>query len=128
ATRPRPRATHSARRRSRWPGGSATRECWRSRCTPGTRRSGPPDTTEERLATATRILELAGADRDLALFGHMWRLSALLELGDIHRADGEIEAFARLVDDLRRPLWRMYAGWRRAMRALLAGRFEDAIG
>src|SRR5207248_6928520 len=50
---------------------------------------------EERLAVATeltRVAEAAG-DRELALQGRLWRLRALLELGDIVAVDRETHEY-----------------------------------
>ncbi len=86
-----------------------------------------PDGVEERLAIATEMLRLAEevGDRERAHQGHHWRMFALLELGDIQAVDVEIAAQARLAEELRQPAQLWHTGVVRAMRALLAGRFEQ---
>jgi DNA-binding winged helix-turn-helix (wHTH) protein len=87
-----------------------------------------PETLGERLAAADEIMRLADevGDRDLALLGHMRRLAALLELGDVRTADREIAIYAQRARALRQPshLW-FLATWR-AMRTWLGGDFEHA--
>ena len=72
-----------------------------------------------------RLADEAG-DRDLALRGHMRRLGALLELGDLRTTDREIAVYAQRARALRQPshLW-FLATWK-AMRAGMAGDFEHA--
>ena len=87
-----------------------------------------PDTVAERLETASEIMRMADAvgDRDLALRGHMRRLGALLELGDLRTADRELAEYAQRARALRQPshLW-FLASWQ-AMRAGMSGEFERA--
>jgi len=87
-----------------------------------------PGNVEERLATATRVLHLAdeAGDEEIALDAHRWRLTALLQLGDIAGVDREIEAYERLARKLRQPLQVSFAATLRGMRALMTGRFADA--
>ena len=86
-----------------------------------------PEDVEERLAVATEIGRLAeqAGDRELAMQGHHWRIVDLLELGDIPAVDREIEALARLAEELRQPYYLWVTARCRAMRALFAGRFEE---
>jgi tetratricopeptide (TPR) repeat protein len=83
----------------------------------------------ERLAVAREVVELAGraGDRELALEGLARRAVALLERGDLAGTRADMEAHGRLAQELRQPfgLWRALV-WR-AMQALLAGRFEEAL-
>ena len=87
---------------------------------------GPSD-VGERLEIADEILRIAEQARDpeLALLGRGWRLVDLLEIGDLSRAGHEIEAYARLADELRQPFHAWYATMWRAMHATATGRFED---
>jgi DNA-binding winged helix-turn-helix (wHTH) protein/tetratricopeptide (TPR) repeat protein len=87
-----------------------------------------PDHVEERLAVATELLELAqaGGDKAMVFFGHEIRMGVLLALGDIPATDREIDAAARLADDLRQPVYSWFATWWRASRALCDGRFDEA--
>jgi len=86
-----------------------------------------PDNVEERLAFATRIVELAEAAGSTAraMSGHYWRLLDLLQLGDIAAADIALHHYSNYAAELRQPfdVWR--AASARAMRALLAGRLDE---
>ena len=86
-----------------------------------------PGNVEDQFATATEIVRLAEelSDRDMALQGRMFRLIGLLELGDIPAVDLEIEAMARLAEELRQPFYLWYAAQARTMRALMEGRFRE---
>jgi hypothetical protein len=80
---------------------------------------------EERLAVADEALNLADSWDSVAA-ARQDRIWALLQLGDIARADEEHETLRRLAKDRGEPfsLWeiRRYD----TMRALLDGRFDDA--
>ncbi len=86
-----------------------------------------PENIETRLAVANEMLQLAEAtgDREKALEAHRFRRANLLELGDITAVDVEIEAHARLAEELRQAYYLWWAAFPRAMRSLLAGRFEE---
>jgi class 3 adenylate cyclase len=86
-----------------------------------------PKSIDERLAIPTEMLRLADevGDRGIALEAHHFRLFNLLTLGDIEGVDADIEAYARLAEDLRQPLYLWMTMLFRAMRALLDGRFEE---
>ena len=87
--------------------------------------AGPGD-TERRLAEASEIVGLAVSrgDRSTELLGRRLRLVALLELGRIAAADAEIEAYARLANVVRQPLYAWYVPLWRAMRALMRADFD----
>ena len=87
-----------------------------------------PDSVDERLAGGTEILELAALTNDLEqeLEGHQWRLSVFHDLGDMTRADLELDAYDRVAHRLNRPDVLAYAVRRRALRALHAGDFDAA--
>ncbi|MGH9001843.1 MAG: hypothetical protein ACRDYV_01820, partial [Acidimicrobiia bacterium] len=82
-----------------------------------------PGGAEERLARGKEIVVLAhrGNDPELALQGHAWCQTALLELGDVAGLDLELAAYQRLAEELRQPRYHWYACSRLGMRALLAG-------
>jgi hypothetical protein len=84
--------------------------------------AGPGDTSQ-RLAESTEIIELAAANADRAteMLGRRLRIVALLELGHTGPADAEIEAFARLSDLIRQPLYGWYVPLWRGTRALMRG-------
>jgi eukaryotic-like serine/threonine-protein kinase len=86
-----------------------------------------PDDVEERLLISAEVLGLAEKARDpkMAQWGHSLRLGAQLELGDIPAVDREIEAGARLAEELRQPQFLAWTVLFRAMRALFDGRFEE---
>jgi tetratricopeptide (TPR) repeat protein len=86
-----------------------------------------PANASERLAVAGEVVDLAerAGDRQLACEGRNHRVVALLETGDAAGAAAEIDAHARLAEELRQPfgLWQATA-WRSTM-ALVDGRFEE---
>ncbi len=87
-----------------------------------------PDNGDERLAITAELLRLAdlrGDDR-LAAQGHRWRMMDLLETGAIAEADAEIDALAELVEARGRVTELPYVPLFRAMRLLVAGRFDEA--
>jgi hypothetical protein len=85
-----------------------------------------PENAAERLATASRIVELAGGeDPELLAEARLLAAADLLELAD-PRFRTELAAFLRLAADLGQPRLRYAALTRRAMEALLAGRTGEA--
>lgn len=83
---------------------------------------------DERLAGGAELVErgrLSGSP-DLTARGHLWRVWASMERGDVATADLEIAAQARLAEETRLvwPQW-MHESWR-GMRALLRGRLQEA--
>jgi DNA-binding CsgD family transcriptional regulator len=87
-----------------------------------------PDGIDERLHVATELKQLArtAGDYPLLLEGSYWRARTLLELGDVAGADAEIDAYTRIVTQLRQPRYLSDAEAFRLIRAMLEGRFEDA--
>jgi class 3 adenylate cyclase/tetratricopeptide (TPR) repeat protein len=87
-----------------------------------------PETLDERLEVATKILELAQSvgDRDLTLLGHRWRIVSLLELGDIASVARQIEEYAQIAEELKQPYQLWFAEVFRGMLASLEGRLADA--
>ncbi|MGH7857169.1 MAG: hypothetical protein ACREQY_07520, partial [Candidatus Binatia bacterium] len=87
---------------------------------------GPGD-AEERLADATRVLQLVPetGDRERELQARESRLYDLLELGDAASADVEIERIEELARDLRQPCYLADAEMIRAMRTLMDGRLDE---
>lgn len=80
-----------------------------------------------RLAVAADLLAAARDSRDdeLALQAHAVRFTAHLEQGDALSADAELDAYEGLADTLNQPRYRWYAASRRAVRAIMAGRFDE---
>ena len=85
-----------------------------------------PDTA---LAAATEIFAVAEAsgDKERVAEGRAWRVTFLVELGDLAAAERDVHAIARLADALRQPLYRLVAASRRSTLAVLAGRFDEAL-
>jgi hypothetical protein len=83
----------------------------------------------ERLALADKALGLARSAAAPAqeLWARVWRTDAFWELGDIASADAEIERLASLAHSFRNPLAKWHLRRCQAVRALLAGRYEQAV-
>jgi DNA-binding CsgD family transcriptional regulator len=89
-------------------------------------RSGPDGATD-RLALGDRMLELGkDGDDEARLWGRLWRFDALLQLGDLDRAEAELRPIAEVADRLRSPLARWHELRSRAAVAQGRGRFAHA--
>jgi hypothetical protein len=86
-----------------------------------------PGTAARRLELAESIVDTAHRYRDpeLLVEGRLLRATDLLELADPRYAT-ELTEFLRLADESGQPRLRYHALSRRALRALLGGRFADA--
>ncbi len=86
-----------------------------------------PGDPAPRLAAAAELLTLAtdSGDAELALHAHALRFTAHLERGDVVAADAELDVYEHLADVLRQPRYRWYALSRRAVRAIMSGRFAE---
>jgi class 3 adenylate cyclase len=86
-----------------------------------------PRHLDERLAIATEIVRLAEAagDKEQLARGRHFRVVDLLETGDVRAAYREMEAHARLAEELRQPLYEWHQVMYRAMRALMEGRTDE---
>jgi ATP/maltotriose-dependent transcriptional regulator MalT len=69
----------------------------------------------------------ASGDKERVAEGRAWRVTFLVELGDLAAAERDVHAIARLADALRQPLYRLVAASRRSTLAVLAGRFDEAL-
>jgi DNA-binding SARP family transcriptional activator len=89
---------------------------------------GAPDRLEQRLATATEMLELAdrAGDRESALQARNFRVTDVLEAGDVAGFDRELEAYAALCHEFPLPAFRWYIPLWRATRATINGDFDEA--
>jgi DNA-binding SARP family transcriptional activator len=89
---------------------------------------GAPDRLEQRLATATEMLELADrvGDTESALQARNFRVTDLLEAGDLAGFDRELEAYAALCHEFPLPAFRWYIPLWRATRATINGDFDEA--
>lgn len=89
-----------------------------------------PEKFPERLELIDELGTLVTHPREaeLSLLHRVFHITALLEDGQIHAVDQEIDSFSRLAAELRQPHSLWYADLYRAMRALMEGRFEEAEG
>jgi len=103
-----------------------------------------PDHIGERIAASTTMIALSeqpssGVARcgvascavclcnpEFALLGRRLRVVANLEVGGVQAVDEDIDAYTRLAEHLRQPLYLWYSPVFKAMRALMRGNFGDA--
>jgi hypothetical protein len=87
-----------------------------------------PEGAEERLETGVEIIRLAREASDLARErnGLFWRFVALMELGRVAEAESTLAHFERQAELAGDAEGKMMAKARRAMLAVLRGRFDDA--
>ncbi len=87
-----------------------------------------PDTLDDRLASARRILAIARAhgDRELAANGYFLLLAAFLEAGDIRAIDAELDPHHNAVHAFMQLRDSRHAEWFRCSRTLLDGNSELA--
>lgn len=86
-----------------------------------------PDHSETREREASEVIRLArGEDPHLELLGRRLLVVALLEQGRLAETDVEIDAFERVADRLREPLYRWYVPLWRGMSALTRGELEES--
>jgi tetratricopeptide (TPR) repeat protein len=86
------------------------------------------DNVPGRLAIDDEIIRLGqeSGDPEITLEGYSWRVTDLLEQGDVMQADAAIASHAELARELRLPAHRWTAVSWQAMRATVDGRFADA--
>jgi hypothetical protein len=87
-----------------------------------------PDMTEQNLADATELIEVAerAGDAERAFFGRLYRTIFFLVLGDPQAMRTELDVTTRLADELRQPGYKWGVGVVRPMLALFEGRFDAA--
>jgi tetratricopeptide (TPR) repeat protein len=87
-----------------------------------------PEHPQDRLAMTAEIIRLAETigDKELVLRGYIWRVVALLELGDLQVVDQDMVAYAQRAEELRQPLYMWVLTIWKAMRAELRGNFAEA--
>jgi tetratricopeptide (TPR) repeat protein len=84
-----------------------------------------PENLEQRLAVSSELIRLAeGNHLTLSLHARVARLSALLEMGEIHEVDAEIAAIENLTRHLDPSAG--YVERFKAMRTLMRGEFDEA--
>jgi class 3 adenylate cyclase/tetratricopeptide (TPR) repeat protein len=87
-----------------------------------------PENLDDRLDIATELVRVAteAGDSERILQGHHYRFIALLELGDMAGARAEVEAQARLAEELHQPTQLFYVATCRSTLAAFEGRSEEA--
>jgi len=87
-----------------------------------------PDSVAECLALGSELREVAGrsGDTERVIAGHMIRIIAQLQVGDVRGAEADLAAATRIAHQLRQPahLWQVRGD--QAMMALAAGRLSEA--
>jgi DNA-binding SARP family transcriptional activator len=82
----------------------------------------------ERWDLAAAVLELGDQldSWELRLFGHHHLFVARLELGEVAQAAAQLEAFERIAETLRQPIYLWQAKLFRTLQSLLRGAFQEA--
>jgi len=87
-----------------------------------------PETSDERLAIADEIIDLAlkVADDERAIQGRFYRVSSKMELGRMSEAETELDIVGEKAAALRQPAQLWITAATRANLALFQGRFDEA--
>ena len=87
-----------------------------------------PDNVDSRADGANELISLAEeiGDKEREFQGHDYRLHAFWTLADRAVVDVEIDALARLAEELRQPAQLWHVATQQTMLALMEGRFERA--
>jgi class 3 adenylate cyclase/tetratricopeptide (TPR) repeat protein len=87
-----------------------------------------PDTLEERTEIAGEVVRAASVagDKERLHDGHIWCALAALERGDLRGAHSELDAQARLAEELRQPAQHWFGVVLRGTLATFEGRFADS--
>ena len=87
-----------------------------------------PSSVAERLELGRRAVELGDADRRpvAALWGHLWRVDAAFQLGNLAEVDRELTEIDRIAKSRRSGLARWHHHRLMATRSALVGDFTDA--
>jgi hypothetical protein len=87
-----------------------------------------PDSPDRALPWANEIYALAGrvGNMELGMAAHSWRISLLLELGELATVDYEIETFAETAKRLHQQRAQAQALLHRCARLLISGDFDEA--
>jgi DNA-binding CsgD family transcriptional regulator len=87
-----------------------------------------PDGVAERLSLGARLRDLAATSGRYsdALWGHLWRTTAAMEIGNLAAADSELDELEALVERSGWPLARWHYLRARASRLMLVGGFAEA--
>jgi class 3 adenylate cyclase len=89
-----------------------------------------PENLEERLALTSEFLQLGErvGNQAAELEGRIYRVSHLLEQGNVSQADLELRVFTRVAEGLRQPYYLWAGAAFDALQVLREGRFEEAEG
>jgi tetratricopeptide (TPR) repeat protein len=87
-----------------------------------------PHSAERQLNDSLELLELSHAldDSEIELMVRNWRISVLLESGDVAAVDQEIARVRHMANTLRQPRAMAFLPLHNGMRAVMDGRFDDA--
>jgi tetratricopeptide (TPR) repeat protein len=87
-----------------------------------------PDSVNRQLDDSVELLELSHqlADGETELLVRNWRISVLLEAGDVAAVDQEIARVQHMANTLRQPRAMVFLPLHKGMRAVMDGRFDDA--
>ncbi len=86
------------------------------------------DVLESTLTDAEEIIHLADRTGDgyMAILGHWWRIDVMLALGNVAEVDRSLEIAVSIAEERDEPRRRWEARSYQTMRAMLAGRFDEA--
>jgi DNA-binding SARP family transcriptional activator len=87
-----------------------------------------PDFAAQQAALATELVAVAleAGDLERAVEGYQYHVESSIELGDLTSAHADLDAMARLADELRQPAQSWLVCLLRAHVAVLEGRFAEA--
>ena len=87
-----------------------------------------PDSAKRDVEMSEELIERARrlSDGELELLARNWRISVLLELGDIASADQEIARVEQMGNELRQPRAMAFLPLHHGMREIASGRYEEA--
>ena len=87
-----------------------------------------PDSAAQDIETCEELVERARelGDGELELMARQWRISVLLELGEVAAVDQEIARVEHMATELRQPRAMTFLPLQHGMRAITVGRFDEA--
>ena len=87
-----------------------------------------PDSVKDQLGDSDELLELSRrlGDNEMEMVVRNWRISVLLEAGDVAAVDQEIARVEHMANTLRQPRAMVFLPLHHGMRAVGEGRFDDA--
>lgn len=87
-----------------------------------------PEHAVERLALARQIGDAGRSlhDASVTQWEPLWRIDALLELGRVHEANGELPELRRLTESIQQPIARWHRMRAEAVLAAATGRWDEA--